>query len=423
MNSAELKKKLSRLWKDTFHDSDEYISLIFDNYFDPQFAEYEVSDGEVVAGLIGIPYNFGNKENCIKALYLCGLATKSQFRSRGIMTKLLSNINEKAKNAGFAFSFLIPADEGLRKFYRERDYVNAFYRVVDNYTSLHDFDREYDSFLLEQKEKVAELKKHYYDSLKSGIISASCTPNQESIDGIKSLIRSIEDCQNDLQIIHSDQDVELLIRENIVSRGSVHFVKNSSGNVTAVAFVTPDEYEVNIHKIYASDVASKYKVLGSVKMTYPERAICHFVPSIEMDSKTLWSRSYGSFAKDAPQINTISMTERVYSLAAHSKVYGMARVLDLESLLRFQAELSHELRYSVMMKSTDVYTFDQIEVRDGNLKMKKLAVESLLPSQTAHVMSRHDIGEILFRRRDTDNLITEAFGIPSINGAISLLLD
>ena len=28
-----------------------------------------------------------------------------------------------------------------------------------------------------------------------------------------------------------------------------------------------------------------------------------------------------------------------------------------------------------------------------------------------------------FRRRDTDNLITEAFGIPSINGAICLMLD
>ena len=38
MDSNELKNKLSKLWKDTFHDNDDYISLVFNNYYDPRFS-------------------------------------------------------------------------------------------------------------------------------------------------------------------------------------------------------------------------------------------------------------------------------------------------------------------------------------------------------------------------------------------------
>ena len=63
MDSKELKNKLSKLWKDTFHDSDDYVSLIFDNYYDPCFSECEETGGDVVAGLVGIPYEFGKLNN------------------------------------------------------------------------------------------------------------------------------------------------------------------------------------------------------------------------------------------------------------------------------------------------------------------------------------------------------------------------
>ena len=425
MNPTDLKSKLSRLWKDTFHDSDSYVSLVFNNCFDPDFVEYEEENGEIVAGLLGVPYEFGNSDRKLKGLYLCGLATKPQFRSRGIMTRLLSCINEKAREAGFAFTFLIPSDQGLRKYYRDREYVNAFYRVVDNYTSLHDFDLEYQSILMEQKEKVAVLKKRYFDSLKTGSIRKDSVIDSDLKEGLRSLIRQVEDNQNDLQIIHSDKDIDLIIRENSISDGAIYYVKNSAGAVTAAAFATFEDNDlvVNIHKLFSTDIASKYKVLGAVKNSKPDYAICHYVSSIEMDRKALWSRTYGSFMSDASQVPSISVAERVYSLAAHAKVYGMVRVLDFPEILKFQANIRHDLKYSILAKSADSYTLDQIEVRNGNLKITKLPIDTLSPSQTAHVMSRRDICEILFRRRDTDNIITEAFGIPSINASISLMLD
>lgn len=423
MDSNELKNKLSKLWKDTFHDNDDYISLVFNNYYDPRFSEYEEAGGEVVAGLVGVPYEFGNAERRIRALYLCGLATRQQYRSRGIMTRLLARVNEKAREAGFAFTFLIPSDDGLRKYYHDREYVNAFYRVIDNYTSLHDFNREYESILLEQKEKVAELKRRYYSSLKTSVFDHMAEDSESIREGIRALIRGIEDRQQDLQIIHSDRDIRLLISENVIDKGKIHYVCNQSGTITAAAFTTYSDNSVNIIKLFCTDLASKYKVLDSVKRLNPDLAIQHYVSSIEMDRSALWMRTYGSFMKDAPQAGAISITERVYSLAAHAKVYGMARILDFSEVLKFQAECRHDLKYSILAKTDDNYTFEQIDVREGRLKIKKLAVDDLSHSQVAHVMSKRDIGEILFRRRDTDNLITEAFGIPSINGAICLMLD
>ena len=301
--------------------------------------------------------------------------------------------------------------------------MNAFYRVIDNYTSLHDFNREYESILLEQKEKVAELKRRYYSSLKTSVFDHMAEDSESIREGIRALIRGIEDRQQDLQIIHSDRDIRLLISENVIDKGKIHYVCNQSGTITAAAFTTYSDNSVNIIKLFCTDLASKYKVLDSVKRLNPDLAIQHYVSSIEMDRSALWMRTYGSFMKDAPQAGAISITERVYSLAAHAKVYGMARILDFSEVLKFQAECRHDLKYSILAKTDDNYTFEQIDVREGKLKIKKLAVDDLSHSQVAHVMSKRDIGEILFRRRDTDNLITEAFGIPSINGAICLMLD
>lgn len=425
MKPSELKSKLAKLWKETFHDSDEYVALIFDNYFNENLCEYEENNGEIIAGLLGIPYEFGNADNKIQGLYLCGLATTPQYRSRGIMTELLSRINLKARKLGYAFTFLIPADPGLRKYYHDREYVNATYRVIDNYTSVHDFDLEFEADLIAQKEKVADMKRRFYSSLTVAIISKKNDLDESLIDGITKMVRSIELSQDGLQIIHSENDIRNIILENRISDGTVFVIKNSQNEVTAVAFTTISQSEtcVNIHRLYSSDPASRYKVLSALKKDFPEFAIRSYVSSIEMDRKALWSRTYGSYLPEASQAPAISVSERVYSLAAHAKVYGMVRVLDLSEILKFQAHARRDLKYSILVKGDDSQFLDRYEVKDGRLAIKQLPIDSLSPSQAAYVMSKRDICEIAFRRRDTDNLITEAFGIPSINASISLMFD
>ncbi|MDE6296382.1 MAG: hypothetical protein K2L89_00915, partial [Muribaculaceae bacterium] len=62
MEAANLKQQMMGLWKENFHDSDEYIKLVFDEYFDPDYVEYEERDGRVIASLMAIPYSFGNNK-------------------------------------------------------------------------------------------------------------------------------------------------------------------------------------------------------------------------------------------------------------------------------------------------------------------------------------------------------------------------
>lgn len=45
MHTAELKSKMMQLWKNTFHDSDAYISLVFDTYFNPDLIAYNEENG------------------------------------------------------------------------------------------------------------------------------------------------------------------------------------------------------------------------------------------------------------------------------------------------------------------------------------------------------------------------------------------
>ena len=145
MRIEDIKSQMMQLWKDTFGDSDEYISIIFDSYFNPDLIEYQEENGIIVSAMIGIPYDFQmSGYGCAKTvsgLYLCGLATRPEARGKGIVTKLMNRIWRRARRMGYAFSFLIPASENLRKFYYDRGMSDAFYRYryefnTDRYNKL-----------------------------------------------------------------------------------------------------------------------------------------------------------------------------------------------------------------------------------------------------------------------------------------------
>ena len=129
MNEIEIKEGMMRLWKETFHDSEEYVRLVFDAFFNIEMVEYEEIDGNIVAALLAVPYYFGNSSHQLKGLYLCGLSTDPAYRKHGIMGGLIERLASRMKNSGHSFMFLIPADEELQRYYRDRRFVNAFYRI------------------------------------------------------------------------------------------------------------------------------------------------------------------------------------------------------------------------------------------------------------------------------------------------------
>ncbi|MDE5849457.1 MAG: GNAT family N-acetyltransferase, partial [Muribaculaceae bacterium] len=134
----ERRRDMMKLWKDTFHDSDRYIRLVFDNYFslDNSFVKYH--ENRIIAALLCVDYEFQilTKEGkkLIRGLYLCGLATHPDWRRKGIMGSLMEEAENAAKSRGYEMTFLIPADDHLRMYYARKGYETLSWRrrLIEN---------------------------------------------------------------------------------------------------------------------------------------------------------------------------------------------------------------------------------------------------------------------------------------------------
>ena len=80
--------------------------------------------------------------------------------------------------------------------------------------------------LLEQKDKVAGLKRRFFESLCSGRLDSLKSDDERYAveNGIVDLIQEIESCQRDLRIIHSEKDLRTAISENSVDKSGEIFL-------------------------------------------------------------------------------------------------------------------------------------------------------------------------------------------------------
>lgn len=271
MKTDDLKKDMMRLWKDTFHDSDEYIRIVFDAYFNPEFVECETVGDKLVAAMLAVPYEFGSKRNRIRGAYLCGLATRPEYQGRGVMTRLINRICSRMKNKGFSFVFLIPADEGLHKFYLDRGFVNAFYRLQSNYVPGHDFTNEYFNHLDTERKIIGDLKKKYYNSLETHYIERYIMNNLD--DDIAGYLYNLERnnagnvCHNIHAVCHNIPNV---LSYNVEEISEYNLENSDLGNTDKYNekyTLIIDKYIDIIYKIISKilELQSDYKFLKICK--------------------------------------------------------------------------------------------------------------------------------------------------------------
>lgn len=255
MTDLQIKKQMMNLWKINFQDSSDYISLIFDNYFNKKFIEWHEINGEIISALLGIPYNFVWGKYKMKGLYLCGLSTNKKYRNTGIMKTLISRINIKAKKLGFAFTFLIPANENLFKYYTNNLYNTSFYRAKLEYLftsnfnliSLNKIYNSLDNYIgnLQQRYQLINVVK--YDSSNEKI-------RQYIIDKIVNIEQHISTY---ISILHSPKDIGIIIDENKISNGEIFISYINEDVLTGIAFISIDPNKnIVINKIYYDDIPS-----------------------------------------------------------------------------------------------------------------------------------------------------------------------
>lgn len=427
MDTQDLKDKMMKLWKTTFHDSDEYISLIFDNYFNTEYLEYYEENGKLISALLGVPYFFGNGKQNIKGLYLCGLATLEEYRHRGIMDNLMRKINTKAYTDGFHITFLVPASDILRKYYFGKGYSNSMYTVEDRYTDIHDFNNDYQSILSKEDERIIALKTRYYESL---FVDKLEINNSKIVkDTIEYIKRYEESGFKFFSLIHSGKDIAITFQENAISGGDILVCRTPDNKITGVAFITFDERKrIIIPKLYHDDNCSYFRLLDATKKKYPESSMSVKCYPEETDRRILWSKVYGAANPDGGMLGgSYGVAERIYDVNRHAKPYGMSRILNYREILKILTEWRKDCKFSILVKDVEEEgNYLKCDADSGITNFETIPaseIDKWRHNSRYTILKKQDLTEILFRKKDSNNLIMDALGIPRLTLNMSLLLD
>lgn len=241
-----LRTGMMKMWKDIFQDREEYITLFFDNYFSPGNVFYRLNkDAKLIAMMFAIPCDFkcDYLSRPLRALYLCGLATDVVCRGRGIMTDMIKNVNIDARNRGFDFTFLIPADAYLRTYYYRLGYKNNMKRRKVIFTK--DICKGINCGFSVMT---------YYDVIDEDVKGDIC----------KYALQSERSCEG-VNIIRTLKDWSVILTEHLQSGGRVIVSRDSvSGPVNGIVFYNTDGVEVKVSYMYSESSDTARVLLGHI---------------------------------------------------------------------------------------------------------------------------------------------------------------
>ena len=423
----QIKKELMRLWKDIFHDSDDYIRLIFDNYFSLENVAYHESEGRIVSGLLAVPYTFGGystTEANVKGVYLCGLATEEKFRRKGIMRSLLHEIESRFCERGFAFSFLIPADAGLRRYYFDRGYVDAFYRREYRYVASHDF-------AYERRNLSGEVRNDNNDIIT--VFDGKNDPKLPISDFCNKVIGD-EENKKCLTLVHSEYDVKIAVKESLISGNKIyvsyHYDKNlDSIKITGICFcdISNNDDEVIIKRFIYDDKIIYCNILEKVANDYSGRSITVYSEGNHngYDDESVTKKfGIGESGSVSAYIDAESKADLL------SESYGMIKILNFDEILKFAMKTTDGLKYPILIKQP-MGSLSEEKIIAGNNealyifkngKVEKHKIPDKPKMSVCSEMRLQEAGELFWRKHKLPE-VSSAVGIPAIPTYMSLMLD
>lgn len=260
-DDQQLKAALMELWKDTFGDSDDYVRLVFDNYFKRDMVEFEIRDGRLIAGLLGVPYRLRRASKEAMGVYMCGLATRPEFRRQGIMHRLIGRFCERMKSKDFTFAFLFSASHDLKNYYRKSCFFDASKKYM-RYKYIHFLNVKKSSKKsierLAVDKSIVEIIKENYLSIQglndkseielfvNNIYFKYCFNNNVNIENVIKIISNIIELSRyintrkllstDILVLHSIKDTAIAIYENYISGGIILISRDELGELDGVLF-------------------------------------------------------------------------------------------------------------------------------------------------------------------------------------------
>ena len=125
---------LKELWKEAFGDTDDFINLFFRLAYSESNALCVYDNGILAAALYWFDGYIENK----KVAYIYGVATKKSQRGKGFSSSLIKRTHDLLISCGYEASLLVPADEGLFRFYGKLGYISCCPIDCREYTASKD---------------------------------------------------------------------------------------------------------------------------------------------------------------------------------------------------------------------------------------------------------------------------------------------
>ncbi|MEI3155594.1 MAG: GNAT family N-acetyltransferase [Odoribacter sp.] len=280
----EKKQQLIALWRQNFHDPEEFIQFYFDKkYSDRNSLVYE-ENGKALSALLMLPYPINWSGETLTTSYISGACTMREARNRGLMTFLLQKAFQEMNKQGIAFSTLIPAEERLFKYYGNLGYAPIFDHSVEKY-------RITPEVISSQGQSPVKYDPHFTAHLFQYF-------NQK--------MESRNCC-----IQHPQDDYQAIVEEIYLSGGRLIATFNS--NIpTGWAIAIPERDKIKIKEIFFNSPEDKKTILETAFQIWHIPTIECFIPPTES-----------------------------------SQSYGMARITDVQQLLQLQAQKHPDLSVSI----------------------------------------------------------------------------
>lgn len=461
-NIQSVKKDMMNLWKATFGDSDEYIKLVFDEYFNIDNVDYIYDNTLLVSSLFSVKYYLGYNNICydndnnicidkfknkLSSAYLCGLATLPDYRNKGLMSKLINRYNTKLLNDKVAISFLIPADSNLKYFYKKVGYVDMSYYNADIYTSIHSFDdlldyniSEYDNCIIKISNKkhvdyiVVDVNKYFCSVLNNvseiSNSDSSLITNDSLLNAIYNyLCESAIGCSG-LRIYYSYKDFINVIRENIINKGKILFIKNHDNKPLGLLVCSNIvEGAVNVQLLLSNSKEIENILLQSLKFLLKENV------SLSVRSNGVGNKVYAPFVvEEGTPDGDVNMFMDISDVYKRRKSFAMAKILNVAEVLKFVAASHPSSEFSILIKQDDlVQNQGFYSVSRGNMTFTPLTRISSEALSRIEVRCREDVNcfsisvpelaAFLWRNTNPNSIQDTAIAIPRFPVNVALLLE
>lgn len=241
-----MKEQVKALWKLCFpDDTDDFVELYFSSRYNDEINSAIVEDGMVVSALQRIPYPMQYIDKVIPVAYISGACTHPEFRSRGLMSRLLDDAHRKMYADGKYLSLLIPANEGLVAYYAKSGYEVTFQQKTKLLTGMcKTVDNSRSGLIFRELELLG---KDYYD--------VSDFVNRQLLTFSAS-------------VLHTLQDIKIILSDLHLSGGQAWCAYTESGNICAVVFLVAAYNNVVIKELLATDKQTETAMIDFVLNHY-----------------------------------------------------------------------------------------------------------------------------------------------------------